>query len=166
MDSHFCTPNKQITCGYVVLLHVSVLGRHEWSDDDWRAFCQFGVDQSRERGWAVASLTYSSGRSPTAAQRRISATSVPKEGLAAQQRIAMLSDSAVMRMSMNAWRIFVRGTDLRAFRPIHYADAIAWVGEVAHTDSAAVLGALTELMIEAGYDAQVLQQDWRKASKS
>jgi hypothetical protein len=162
VDTQWYSPNRQIASAVRGQLHVTVLGRGEWTDADWRSFVMANVEHGKAYGWPTAALSFSSGHAPNATQRRMSVELVPKEGLAAQKRIALLSDSAIMRMSMNAWGMVTRQvSELKAFRPIHHAQAFAWLGEKEAIDAPSSLAVLRDLLAGAGFDPRVLDADWK-----
>lgn len=91
--------------------------------DDWARYCEQALKQTRGDLSSMCNLVVTDGGAPNAEQRtRI--TQILADGYT-QPRVAVVNDSAVVRLAVRAFSMFNR--DTKAFAPTQFADAIEHV---------------------------------------
>jgi hypothetical protein len=126
-------------------LAVNLCGAKSFSDDDWREYLYGSLEVARElgRGPSVSLIAFM-GDHPNAGQRRISAEFMTKERVRPIERVAILTDSDILRHAMTAFGWLVPNLKYRAFKPSDPAGGYAWLGEIAQFDEKKALDAWAE----------------------
>lgn len=106
----------------IVAVHNSNAPSHDdW--DEWAKVCEHALKQTRGDLSSMCNLVVTDGGAPNAEQRtRI--TQIIADGYT-QPRVAVVNDSAVVRLAVRAFAMFNR--DTKAFAPTQFADAIEHV---------------------------------------
>lgn len=126
-------------------LAVNLCGAKSFSDDEWREYLYGSLAVSRDLGRApCASLIAFAGDHLNAGQRRLSADFMEKERVRPIERVAVLSESELLRGAMTAFAWLMPTLKYRPFKPSDAASALAWLKEVGEFDEAAGLSAWAE----------------------
>jgi hypothetical protein len=132
-------------------LAISICAAREITDDYWREFHEgsHAVTKKLARSPKVSAITFARAH-PNATQRRWSAEFLSKNEVQRIARIAVFSDSVVLRGAMTAYSWFVQDTTLR---PFDYADVragFAWLHELGGFDPAQALNVWREGHLKVG----------------
>lgn len=130
---------------------LSVLGPGQWDDAEWLDFLLMCDRASKLPGvpQAKSSLTVTVGAMPTTAQRKQSAEH--NKGVEGQlKRIAMLTDSALVRGVLTAFGWLMPGPKLSSFSMTEEDAAFAWLSEVDSFDVEQAKRLLHEMLRSAG----------------
>jgi hypothetical protein len=126
-------------------LAVNLCGAKTLSDEDWREYLRGSLDVAHELGRGPnVSLIAFAGAHPNAGQRRISADFMKKERVRPIERVAILTDSELLRGAMTAFGWLVPNLKYRPFKPSDSAGALAWLREVGQFDEKTALEAWAE----------------------
>lgn len=100
------------------------------SDVDWREYLEGTRVISRELGHPPrVGLVAFTGVHPNAVQRRMTAKFLAEEQIRPLERLALLTDSDLLRGAMVAFGWAMPNTRLRAFKNSDYSGAFRWLGE-------------------------------------
>jgi len=134
-------------------LTVNVNGPEPFVDADWEAYALW-TESLIKRGVPVkGALTFSPFQSPNAAQRDRLRRSL-QHGVQGSPRVAVLSDSAMVRGAMTALSWFVKSVHAKGFRPMESDEAMKWLAQYLKFDAAEVRDALKKGTTAVGFTAQ------------
>jgi len=112
------------------------------SDEDWREYLYGSLAVARELGHAPnSSLIAFAGAHPNAGQRRLSAEFMEHERVRPIERVAILTDSELLRGAMTAFGWLMPNMKYRAFKPADSGVACAWLAEVSRFDETIAVAA-------------------------
>jgi hypothetical protein len=105
------------------------------SDEAWREYLYGSLAVARElgRGPSVSMITFAHAH-PNAGQRRFSAQFMAAERVRPIERVAVLSESELLRGAMTAFGWLVPSLKYRAFRTSDAASAFSWLREIGEFD--------------------------------
>lgn len=131
---------RQISDLAVNLCTVKVL-----SDDQWREYLTKSLAVARELGLGPSvSLIAFTGAPLNAGQRRVSAQFLVEEKVRPIARVAILTESELMRGAMIAIGWIMPNLKYRAFHPKDPAVALSWLHEVGEFDMTTALEAWSD----------------------
>ena len=134
-------------------LTVNVNGPDPFVDADWEAYVLWTEDLI-SRGIPVkGALTFSPFQSPNAAQRERLRQSLQK-GVQGAPRVAVLSDSAMVRGAMTALSWFIKSVHAKGYRPMESDLAMTWLAQQLEFDAAEVRAALKKGTTAVGFTTQ------------
>ena len=108
---------------------------HALSDAGWREYLDHAMQIVTQFGHAPSvSLCVYQHAHPNAKQRRAAASLFAEQSMPSMKRVAVFTDSIVIKGAMTAFNWIMPSTDLRAFRAAEEESALAWVREVAEFD--------------------------------
>ena len=123
-------------------LAVNLCAAKTLSDDDWREYLYGSLAVAHELGHGPClSLIAFTGAHPNAGQRRLSAKFMQDEKVRTIERVAILTESELLRGAMTAFGWLMPKIKYRAFSPRDPAAACAWLLEMGQFDEAAALEA-------------------------
>lgn len=152
MSPILTTPDDEIACCAVGELIIGVYGPRPWDDACWEIHCEHmrvtGV-QAPPR----ASLTYAADRGPNAAQRKRT-LEVNRAEMQDLRRVALVSDSVLVRSVFTAFGWLVPGPESRVYAPDSLEACLEWMAAAATFDVARARDAVLEMRRRVGLDSQ------------
>jgi len=132
-------------------LAISICGTRELTDEDWREFHEgsHALTKKLARSPKVSAITFAHVQ-PNAAQRRWSADFLVKNDVQRIPRIAVFTDSVVLRGAMTAYSWFVQHTTLRPFECDDVRAGLTWLRELGQFDLTQALNAWREGHVKVG----------------
>ena len=132
-------------------LAISICAAREITDDYWREFHEGSHALTKKIGRSpkVSAITFVRAH-PNAAQRRWSAEFLKTNEVQRISRIAVFSDSVVLRGAMTAYSWFVQDTTLRPFDCDDVRAGFAWVHELGQFDAEQALNVWREGHLKVG----------------
>ena len=132
-------------------LAISICAAREITDDHWRDFHEgsHGLTKKHGRSPKVSAITFAHAH-PNATQRRWSADFLKENEVQRIPRIAVFTDSIVLRGAMTAYSWFVQDTTLRPFECVDVRAGFAWLQEIGRFDAAHAVNIWREGHIKVG----------------
>jgi hypothetical protein len=128
---------------------ISVCVAKKISDEAWSAYLDGAYATAQKlRRPPVTGIIYCLEAFPNARQRQLSNDFIAKYYERRFRRVAIITDSAVIRSAMTAMRWVIPSLTMRAFLPAHIAAGITWLREVATFDVPGALGAWSDAMTQ------------------
>jgi hypothetical protein len=132
-------------------LAISICAARELTDEYWREFHEgsHALTKKVARSPKVSAITFAHVQ-PNAAQRRWSAEFLVKNDVQKIPRIAVFTDSMLIRGAMTAYSWFVRDSTLRPFESDDVRTGLVWLRELGHFDLAHAVNVWREGHIRVG----------------
>jgi hypothetical protein len=132
-------------------LAISICGAHELTDEYWREFHEgsHALTKKLAHSPKVSAITFALVQ-PNAAQRRWSAEFLVKNDVQRIPRIAVFTDSMVLRGAMTAYSWFVRDSTLRPFECDDVRAGFAWLQEIGRFDATQAMNVWREGHVKVG----------------
>jgi hypothetical protein len=132
-------------------LAISICAARELTDEYWREFHEgsHALTKKVARSPKVSAITFAHVQ-PNAAQRRWSAEYLVKNDVQKIPRIAVFTDSMLIRGAMTAYSWFVRDSILRPFESDDVRTGLVWLRELGHFDLAQAVNVWREGHIRVG----------------
>jgi hypothetical protein len=126
-------------------LAVNLCAAKTLTDDEWREYLDGSLAVAHELGHGPSlSLIAFVGSHPNAGQRRLSAKFMEDERVRPIERVAILTQSELLRGAMTAFGWLMPNIKYRAFDPKDPAAACAWLLEMGEFDQPTALAAWKE----------------------
>jgi hypothetical protein len=132
-------------------LAISICAAREITDEYWREFHEgsHAVTKKLAHSPKVSAITFARAH-PNATQRRWSADFLTKNEVERIPRIAVFSDSVVLRGAMTAYSWFVRDSTLRPFDCDDVRSGFSWLQELGVFDPVQALNVWREGHVKIG----------------
>jgi hypothetical protein len=160
----FETTPERVSChGRVDQILLCVSGSKAITDTAMGMYIDFIVRSVKERGPFDGAFLFMPIHGPSTAQRRMLTERSAETQLDRASRIALLSDSAIVRGGITAIYWLTRGkNELKAFRPVVYRDAFEWLAAKARFDQEALLATLNTMIDTLTLERRHVERDWRQ----
>jgi len=118
-------------------LAINVSAAREISDTGWSEYLSETLSISRKLGCRPrASIAYFAHAYPNAAQRRAAKKFMDDNGVRAIERLAAITESALLRGALTALNWAMPNSKMQAYPPSEFGIALQWVRETAEFDVA------------------------------
>jgi hypothetical protein len=118
-------------------LALNVSAATEITDAGWLEFLTGSFATARTLGLhPKATIAYFSRAFPNATQRQLAKKFIEQNRVRKLERLAALTDSAMLRGALTALNWIMPDSQMQAYTPREYAQALSWVHEVANFDVA------------------------------
>jgi hypothetical protein len=123
----------------------------EFSDAHWREYLEGSLSLSRKagKGPKVSLASFVNGH-PNAVQRRYAADFIEREAVRPIDRLAVLTDSDLLRGALTAMAWAMPKSRLRAFKSTEHGAALTWLREIADFDEIRARAVWTEGRAQLG----------------
>ena len=139
-------------------LAVNICAVHDLTDAQWREYLEQSLAVSKKLGAApkVSAIIFTNGF-PNAAQRRMSTNFLAANEVPKLERIAVFTESVMLRGAMTALSWFLPETTLRPFDIDDVRRGFAWVREKGQFDTTQALNVWREGHIKVGLTRPTLR---------
>ena len=118
-------------------LALNVSSAHEITDAGWMEFLNGSLATARKLGLRPkVTIAYFARAYPNATQRRAAKDFIDQNAVRTIERLAALTNSALLRGALTALNWIMPDSKMRAYEPREYSQALTWVHEVAEFDVA------------------------------
>ena len=162
----FRNPHGKLACCQVGQLFMMVNNEFSLSDAECLAYLDNAARCVELNGPPIGALLFSVFSGPTASQRRLALTMESRLQQRKTERLVVLTDSALARMTVKGLAVVLRiRVHMRSMPPVRHQEAIAWLAERAKTDIATAGRRFSEMCAMADVARERYQQDWRETMR-
>jgi hypothetical protein len=142
-------------------LSILVGGRARWTDEQFVAMLDEIAAHQDKHGPTRVNMLYSGGQATTQNQRLRLKEYNDSGRIMQSARVALLTESALIRSVGNASRVLFRKISFRLFAPTDLAAALSWLNEAGRFDPNEARRLFLDLLAHVGYGPEVIEKDWR-----